>query len=243
MKNILCVAKKVAVFLVITVIMATMFSVSFFATETVKINGQDFNVGDTVTYTATFNCDKACSGVTATATYDDASLELDAESVNIPNLGAMAIANTENAGTVSFIGIDVLNGFDFKGGKLLVSMTFKVKEGAKDNDVKLTVSEVTDIDTNVITADGYTVEEKVENGSYDGEVTTLSNGDDLIEQDKKNKPTAGATTQQDTQPKEVNKTTVVWIIVVALVVVAVAVTVVMKLKQNKSIDSKKTNKK
>lgn len=234
MKNILCIAKKVTVFLAITIIMTTMFSVSFLATETVKINGHDFAVGDTVTYTANFKCEKACSGITATVAYDDASLELDADSVNIPNLGMLAIANTENAGKVSFIGIDAMKGFDFTEGKLLVSISFKVKDGAKDNDIKLEITEVTDTDTNTVTAEGYTVAESVSGGEYDGEITTLSNGDDIIEEDQKNKKEESANTQQQTQPEKVNKTTVVWIIVAVIVAVAVIGTVAMKVLKKKN---------
>lgn len=231
MKNILSITKKITVFFVITVIMATMLSVSFSATEAVKINGQDFAVGDTITYTANLKCDKALSGVTATVTYDDASLELDTESVNIPNLGMLAIANTENAGKVSFIGIDAVKGFDFAEDKLLVSMTLKVKDGATDNDIKLEITEITDTDMNNVTADGYTVTESVTGGEYDGEITTLSNGDDIIEKDQKNKPTGSA--QQGGQSKEINKTTVVWIIVAVLIGVAVIGTVGMKVLKKK----------
>lgn len=231
MKNIFSIAKKITVFFVITVIMATMLSVSFSATEAVKINGQDFAVGDTITYTATFKCDKACSGITATVTYDNESLELDTESVNIPNLGMLAIANTENAGKVSFIGIDALKGFDFTEGKLLVSMTLKVNEGAKDNDIKLEITEVTDSDTNTVTADSYTVTESVTGGEYDGEITTLGDGDDIIEEDQKNKKPSAV--QQGEQSKGMNKTTVVWIIVAVLVGAGVIGTAVMKTLKKK----------
>lgn len=230
MKNVLSITKKLTVFLMITIIMATMFSVSFFATESVKINGESFNVGETITYTASFKCEKLCSGVTATVTYDDTALELDKESVNVPNLGLLAISNVDNPGVVKFIGIDVLNGFDFTKGDLLVSMSFKVKDGAVDNDIKLELTELTDIDTNIIPADSCTVEESIQKGTYDGEVATLGDGDEIIKQDqenKKNNPT------QQSQPEELDKTTSVWIIVVVLIVVAVIVTVVCKVLKNK----------
>ena len=230
MKNILSITKKVTVFLMITIIMATMFSVSFFATESVKINDESFNVGETITYTAVFKCEKKLSGVTATVTYDDSALELDKESVNVPNLGLLAISNVDNPGVVKFIGIDVVKGFDFTQGDLLVSMTFKVKDSAKDNDIKLELTELTDIDTNVIQPDSCTVEEAVQKGTFDGEIATLGDGDELIKQDqenKKNNPT------QQSQAKELNKTTSVWIIVIVFVIVAVVVTVVCKVLKNK----------
>lgn len=230
MKNLLSVTKKATVFFMITIIMATMFSVSFFATDSVKINGESFNVGETITYTAVFKCDKICSGVTATVNYDDSALELDKKSVNIPNLGLLAISNVDNPGVVKFIGIDVVKGFDFTNGDLLVSMSFKIKDSAKDNDIKLELSELTDIDTNIIQPDSCTVEESVQKGTYDGEVATLGNGDELMKQDQENKENNQT---QQSQPKKLDKTTGVWIIVVVLIAVAVVVTVICKILKNK----------
>lgn len=230
MKNVLSITKKLTVFLMITIIMATMFSVSFFATESVKINGESFNVGETITYTAVFKCEKLCSGVTATVTYDDSALELDKESVNVPNLGLLAISNVDNPGVVKFIGIDVLNGFDFTKGDLLVSMSFKVKDGATDNDIKLELTELTDIDTNIISADSCTVEEAVQKGTYDGEIATLGDGDELIKEDQENKKDNQT---EESKTKGLDKTTSVWIIVVVLIAVAVIVTVVCKIFKNK----------
>lgn len=227
MKNIFYITKKITVFLMTMIIMATMFSVSFFATETVKINEEAFSIGDTITYTAVLKCEKICSGVTATVTYDDSALELDKESVNVPNLGLLAISNTDNPGVVKFIGVDVVKGFDFTKGDLLVSMSFKIKDGAADNDIKLELTELTDIDTNAIPVDNCTVEESIQKGVYDGEIATLGDGEEIIKQDKQNNQT------QQNQSKELDKTTVVWIIVAVLIVVAVAITVVCKVLKNK----------
>ena len=230
MKKILCLTKKVAIFLLVSIIMATMFSVNFFAVDTVKINGETFNAGDTVTYTAVLKSEKICSGITAGVTYDDSALELDKESVNVPNLGSLVISNTDTAGEVKFIGLDAMTGFDFTEGKLLVSMSFNIKDGATDSDIKLAITDIVDIDTNVISEDGYTVEEKVTSGDYDGEIITPGNGDEIIEEDQKNQQSQQSNTKLD-------KTTIVWIIVAVLVVVAVIVTVVLKiLKNRKSAD-------
>lgn len=226
MKKILYLSKNIAIFLVMFIIMATMFSVNFSAADTVKINGETFNVGDTVTYTATLKSEKICSGITAGVTYNDSALELDKESVNIPNLGSLTISNTDTAGEVKFIGLDAMTGFDFTEGKLLVSMSFKVKEGAADNDIELSITDIVDLETNVIISDSYTVEEKITAGGYDGEIITPGNGDDIIKEDQKNQ-------QSQKSNKEFDKTTIVWIIVAVLVVVAVLGTVVFKILKNR----------
>lgn len=215
-------AQKITVFFVVAVVMATMFSVNIFAADTVKINGEAFNVGDTVTYTAVFKCEKVSSGITATVAYDENALELDKESVNVPNLGSLMVSNVETDGLVKFIGLDVVTGFDFTKGELLVSMSFKVKEGATDNDIKLEISEITDIDTNIISADSFSVEEKVSLGTYNGDIVTPGDGNDLIEEDQKN-------VQSN---KKLDKTSVVWIIVGVLVAVGVIGTFVFRVLKN-----------
>lgn len=228
MKKILGVAKRIAIFMVVAVIMATMFSVNIFAAETVKINGETFNVGDTVTYTAVFKCDKICSGITAGVTYDDSALELDKDSVNVPNLGSLMVSNLETAGVVKFIGLDVMTGFDFTKGDLLVSMTFTVKEGATDSTIKAEISDIADIDTNIISEDSYSIQEAVVEGTYTGEIITPGDGDDIIAEDQKNIESN----------KELDKTTIVWIVVAVLVVVAIVGTLVVKVLKNKKGENK-----
>lgn len=228
MKKILGVAKRIAIFMVVAVIMATMFSVNIFAAETVKINGETFNVGDTVTYTAVFKCDKICSGITAGVTYDDSALELDKDSVNVPNLGSLMVSNLETAGVVKFIGLDVMTGFDFTKGDLLVSMTFTVKEGATDSTIKAEISDIADIDTNIISEDSYSIQEAVVEGTYTGEIITPGDGDDIIAEDQKNIESN----------KELDKTTIVWIVVAVLVVVAIVGTIVVKVLKNKKGENK-----
>lgn len=236
MKKLCYFAKKIAACAVVAVVMVTMFSVNIFAADTVKINGETFNVGDTVTYTAIFKCEKITSGITAAVAYDENALELDKDSVNVPNLGSLMVSNVETAGLVKFIGLDVVTGFDFTKGDLLVSMSFKVKENATDNDVKLDISEITDIDTNIITEESFSVEEKVTSGTYDGTIVTPGDGNDLIEEDKKN--------HKSNEP--LDKTTVVWTIVGILIAVGVIGTVVLRVvkgnnSKNSTVKKEKTS--
>ena len=230
MKKTVSFIKTAISFIMVGVVMATMFSVNIFAVDTVKINDVEFKVGDTVTYTAVFKCDKICSGITAGVTYDDTSLELDKDSVNVPNLGSLMVSNVETAGVVKFIGLDVMTGFDFSEGDLLVSLTFTVKDGAKDNIIKTEISDITDIDTNIISEECYSVQEAVAEGTYNGEIVTPGDGDDIIAEDQKNIKSN----------KKLDKTTVVWIIVAVLVVVAVVVTVVLKKTKNTKSKGKAT---
>lgn len=229
MKKYFSLAKRAAAFFIIAVVMASMCAVSGFAADTVKINGETFNKGDTVTYTVMFKCDKVCSGINAKISYDDKSLELDKESVNIPNMGPLAISNADEAGLVKFIGTDVVTGMDFTEEKLMTTMSFKVTDTAVDNEIKFELAEIIDVNVEDVPAESYTVNESVTVGEYKGEITTLGNGDDIIEEDRKNTANKADNENNANEVKEpMSKATVVWIIVGALVVVAVVVSVVLK---------------
>ncbi len=237
MKKYFSLIKKATAFFTMAVVMVSMFTVCAFAADTVKINGEAFNKGDTVTYTVMFKCDKVCSGINARVEYDEASLELDKESVNIPNMGPLAISNPDAPGVVKFIGTDVVTGIDFTEEKLMVSMSFKIKDEAVDNEIKFGVSELTDVDVETIPVESCTINESVTAGEYDGEITTLGNGDEIIENDKKNNA-------NNDQKQPISKTTVVWIIVGALVVISVGVSIALKLVKkpvtNKLTDEEKS---
>lgn len=232
MKKLFSLTKNAIAVFVMAVVMASMFSVCTYAADTVEINGEAFNKGDQITYSVMFKCDKKLSGINASVTYDKDSLELAKESVNIPNLGSLAIANPDMPGVVNFIGTDIGSGIDFTEEKLIVSMTFKVKNEAKNNDLKIDFVELLDVDLENVTVDGYTFNESVTAGEYEGEVTTLGNGDEIIEKDQKEqKKIQQTTTTQAKQP--MSKSTVVWIVIGVLVAVAVAVSVVIKVVNNK----------
>ncbi|MEE0061384.1 MAG: hypothetical protein UE295_11210 [Acutalibacteraceae bacterium] len=224
--------KKATAFFVITVVIASMFSVCTFAADTIKINGEAFKKGDVVTYNVMFKCDKACSGINAKVSYDENSLELDKESVNVPNMGPLAISNTDEAGFVKFIGTDVVTGMDFTEEKLMVSMSFKVKDEAVDSEIKFELTEIIDVNIENVPVESYTINESVVAGEYTGEITTLGDGDDIIEQDKKNNAN-----NKNAIKQPMSKTTLVWLLVGALIVVAVVISVVLKFVKKSSVKS------
>lgn len=224
--------KKATAFFVITVVIASMFSVCTFAADTIKINGEAFKKGDVVTYNVMFKCDKACSGINAKVSYDENSLELDKESVNVPNMGPLAISNTDEAGFVKFIGTDVVTGMDFTEEKLMVSMSFKVKDEAVDSEIKFELTEIIDVNIENVPVESYTINESVVAGEYTGEITTLGDGDDIIEQDKKNNAN-----NKNAIKQPMSKTTLVWLLVGALIVVAVVISGVLKFVKKSSVKS------
>lgn len=224
--------KKATAFFVITVVIASMFSICTFAADTIKINGEAFKKGDVVTYNVMFKCDKVCSGINAKVSYDENSLELDKESVNVPNMGPLAISNTDEAGFVKFIGTDVVTGMDFTEEKLMVSMSFKVKDEAVDSEIKFELTEIIDVNIENVPVESYTINESVVAGEYTGEITTLGDGDDIIEQDKKNNAN-----NKNAIKQPMSKTTLVWLLVGALIVVAVVISVVLKFVKKSSVKS------
>lgn len=163
-------------------LMIPMSVIMVFAANTVTVNSKEFNEGDTVTFTVKLKADKNCSGINAEVNYDSDSLELDKSSINVPNLG-QTIANSEKAGSIKFAAIDVAKGFDFKEEKLLISASFKIKEKASSNEIKLAVTEMCDTDLKDMTSSDYSINEQIEKGKYDGEVVNPVDGIDAMKQD------------------------------------------------------------
>ena len=87
--------KKSAACLLVVLTMIFVSISSVFADSPVTISGNQCSSGDTVTYICMIKIDKKLSGINATVKYPAASLELQKESVNVPNLG-MTIANTND---------------------------------------------------------------------------------------------------------------------------------------------------
>ena len=110
--------KKSAACLLVVLTMIFVSISSVFADSPVTISGNQCSSGDTVTYICMIKIDKKLSGINATVKYPAASLELQKESVNVPNLG-MTIANTNDEGRIRFIGVNAQDGFDFTEKKLL----------------------------------------------------------------------------------------------------------------------------
>ena len=155
----------------------------------IKINGETFSNGDTLTYIADFQCDEAFAGINITVKYPVEVLELDKESVNVPNLGSMAIANTDTPGEIRFTATDIGSGFDFTEEKLLVSATFKVKDGATTGDIQMDVMELIYTDLEDIDIDSYFIAEKLQKGNYDGTVVNPISGEEYIEEESTSTPT------------------------------------------------------
>ncbi len=122
----------------------------------INVNGTiyDVPVGTTVTYTATVTADKLFEDVQAYVAYDSTVLELVRITSEDPDLadweveGPVRCPNLENVlfnggidGVVKFNASDVA-GFDFKDGKVLVTLEFVVKDTAYSA-IELVVDEMT----------------------------------------------------------------------------------------------------
>ncbi len=83
-------------------------------------------VGETVTYTATLTTPKAIENVQATTTYTADTLKLIDATVaeRFPNMTGV-VANAAD-GAIYFNASEISTGFDFTGGKTLITLTFEV---------------------------------------------------------------------------------------------------------------------
>lgn len=204
--------------LMVAIIMC--FSITGVSAADVKINGETFSAGDTITYIADFECDEAFAGINITVKYPDAVLELDKESVNVPNLGSMTIANTGTPGEIRFTATDIGSGFDFTKEKLLVSATFKVKDGATSGDIQMDIVELINTDLEDIDIDSYFLAEKLQKGVYDGTVVNPGNGEEYTEE------------ESTTNPADSKNSVVIFTVVIAVVLIG-CVSAIVTIKNKK----------
>ncbi|MEE0930281.1 MAG: hypothetical protein UIM53_04725 [Acutalibacteraceae bacterium] len=197
------------------------FGITSAVAAEIEINGETFNNGDTVTYVADFQCNEAFAGINITVKYPDTILELDKESVNVPNLGNMAIANTDTPGEIRFTATDIGSGFDFTEEKLLVSATFKVKDGTATGNIQTDVMELINTDLEDIDIDNYFIAEKLQKGNYDGTVVNPISGEEYIEE------------ESTTTPADSKNSVVIFTVVIAVVLIG-SVSVIVAVKNKKS---------
>lgn len=121
------------------------------ATGTATINGKEYQVGDTITYTAYLGgISKAVCGVDASVIYNSSMLAIDEDSISFPNIGN-PIYNTKERDEFLFNSTN-LDGFDFASEAVLVSVSFTVKS-AGTSDISLSIRDLIDFDTKKLTGD------------------------------------------------------------------------------------------
>ena len=108
---------------VITLALAIVCLASF---AIVGVSAAEAKVGDIVTYTATLTTPKAIENIQATTTYSADTLKLvDATAAErFPNMTGV-VANAAD-GVVYFNASEISAGFDFVGGKTLITLQFEV---------------------------------------------------------------------------------------------------------------------
>ena len=193
----------------------------------VKINNNEFQSGDTITYIVQIKTATRLSGLNGMIEYPKDTLELDKKSLNIPELGDMVISNPDEEGVIRFVATNAGEGFDCSDTKLIVTVSFKVKEKAKDSDIKFTVTEVTDVQLNDITLADTEIIKSVQKGKYEGKIVNPGNGNDIV--DDGAYIDIGST--EEITPDSKNKTIIITL--TAAVVLILAASIGVKLKNKK----------
>ena len=201
----------------------------------VKINNNNFRDGEKLTYIVQIKTDTRLSGLNGTIEYSVDTLELDKDSINIPELGDMVISNSDEAGVIRFVATNAGEGFDFSNTKLVVTVTFKVKEKAKDADIKFTVVEATDLQLSDITLADNEVIQSIQEGEYNGTIVNPGNGDNFVDDgsyilvdDSDN------TTVSEQQATDSKSKTIIFTLIVAVVLIVAASVVVRIKNRNRS---------
>lgn len=113
-------------------IVLMMLPLSAAADEEITVNGQAVSKGDTVTFEYYMSgISDAVEGVGSYIEYDSKALEYVEGSIGFDVLNN-AIYNIGEGG-IYYSAINVINGYDIKDEKLIVSISFKVLDGAKGN--------------------------------------------------------------------------------------------------------------
>lgn len=108
------------------------------------INGKEYQIGDTVTYTAYLGgISKPVCGVDASVIYNSSMLTINEDSIKFPNIGN-PVYNTKERDEFLFNSTN-LEGFNFASEAVLVSVSFTVK-AAGTCDISLTTRELIDFD-------------------------------------------------------------------------------------------------
>ena len=205
--------------------------VSFSAASVVKVNDMEAAAGDVVTYTVKMVCpDKLVAGLDMTIAYDSESLELMKDTVNTPYLQSV-VCNSNTAGEIVFNAIEAIKGIDIKSEQVIISASFKVKEGAVDCKVTNSMSEIIDLDLNNLTTDDYVITEAVQEGTLpQDEVVNPGDGYDQIASDD----TASSLPQNG---GGMSTQTYIILALVGVVILLVILAVIFKIKSNKKKDN------
>ncbi len=208
-------------FLVTVWLVSVLVALGIVQTSAVKINNNDFQEGDIITYIVQIKMDTPLSGINGMIEYPKDSLELDKDSINIPELGDMVISNPNEEGIIRFVATNANEGFDFSNTRLLVTASFKVKEKAKDCSIKFTVTEATDVQLQDVTLADNEIIRSVQKGKYEGKIINPGNGEDIVDGGAYIDIDSSDSTD-DSQPIDNKSKTIVITLVVAVVLIAVA---------------------
>ncbi len=159
--------KSIVLFISLTVLMMG-FSVCVSADEKITVNGTDVSKGDVITYEYYMSgIADPVEAVGSFIEYDSAALEYVDGSIGFDVLND-AMYNISD-GVVYFSAINVIDGFDIKDEKLIITISFKVTEKASGNlTVKNTVDEMFTIKNEDVdlTPDDYKSRDNISVNSY-----------------------------------------------------------------------------
>ncbi len=127
--------------------------------KTVQINGEDYNVGDTVIYTVKLSdIAKPVCGISVQINYNSSMLKIDEDGLNFPELGA-PVYNIDLTDQMLFNAVDI-NGYDFSKENILVEIPFVIQESSSTaSEISTEILDI--IDYNSQTLEVTTITEEV----------------------------------------------------------------------------------
>lgn len=119
---------------------------------TVRINGQLFQSGTKIQYTASYGCGATVNSVQGRITYPVELLELDTKSIDC-FIGGSLFVSTKTPGVINFNSLDIGKGIDFQNTEPILTATFTVKPNldVKQGNISLGMEVVSDLAGNKYT--------------------------------------------------------------------------------------------
>lgn len=223
---------------IITVSMMFSSITTFYAEgKSVKINGQEFKTGDTITFIVKMSdADEKIGGIDMMITYDNESLSLLKDTINIPKM-VSPVCNSENAGRIIFNSIEPMNGMEFKNEEIAFSASFKILDNAKDNEVEATMRQMIDIDLTEMTDADYKLTDSVQEGTLpQDDIVNPGNGLERMVSEAETSPAA-----EENQKSGSIVQIILFIAIGAVAVLLIVVAIVANKKKKSAVGSDDNN--
>ncbi len=225
---------KTIISLIAVMSMLYLTTISVFA-ATVKVNGEEVETGDTITYVLKLEDvkDEKVMGINVKIEYDSDSLEIIKDTVTLPAFND-AVFNLDEEDAIYFNAANISKGYEVTADTIAFSVAFKVLDNAKEDlKIEATIEEIYDsVDANglPVAAEGYNVNETIEEGTLSDIVKPTS-----LEEIESSVSAAGGGITPSNSSIFGDTNTIIMIVGGVVVTVLIVVVVILTVKKKNTV--------